>query len=274
MVNWENYEEYMLLLADGELDEAGKAALMEFVAQHPELKKELALYEATRLVPDMEMVYADKSSLTKQTPAKTIALRSWWTYSAAAGVALIIGFMVLRNSDPKVDVAGNTPKDTKTIVKTKDSVILPPAPKVPSPIIKEENQVAVAPKKDRQTTNNQQLTTNSQQPTTNNQQPTTKERTPDLIASLPTNAAKKVSANGIVISPTEHSPELTAIAPAQDEMIEGKKFLAWLPIADEKKQGLNDLKVAVDNTIQKVQSIKETKVVLKIGNKNLLAFNL
>ncbi len=262
MVNWENYEEYMLLLADGELDEAGKAALMAFVAQHPELKKELALYEATRMAPDMEVVYAYKSQLKKQAPAKAVALRSWWAYSAAAGVAIIIAFLAMRNNEATREVARNTPVDTVMQVRRQ--------PEAPAPI------------KQPQSPQQQQLVQNDKhkQPATNNQQPVTSikqpaQRTPDLIASLPTNVASTVSATETVTNPSDHTTSLTQVIPAQNEPnVEDQKFLAWLPIADEKKQGLNDMKDAVDNTIKKMQQIKETSVVIKIGNKNLLAFNL
>ena len=38
MVNLENYEEYMLLEADGELTESEQKALHAFIERHPELK--------------------------------------------------------------------------------------------------------------------------------------------------------------------------------------------------------------------------------------------
>jgi len=55
MVNLENYEEYMMMYADGELNEAETKALMDFVDANPELAKELEAYSATKLVPDTEL---------------------------------------------------------------------------------------------------------------------------------------------------------------------------------------------------------------------------
>ena len=69
MVNLENYEEYMMMYADGELNEAETKALMDFVAANPGLAKELEAYSATKLVPDTTMVYANKDQLMKAPPA-------------------------------------------------------------------------------------------------------------------------------------------------------------------------------------------------------------
>ena len=80
MVNLENYEEYMMMYADGELNEAETKALMDFVAANPELAKELEAYSATKLVPDTTMVYANKDQLMKAPPegGRTIGRRTWW----------------------------------------------------------------------------------------------------------------------------------------------------------------------------------------------------
>ena len=91
MITWENYEEYIMMYADGELSPAAIDALMAFVNEHPELKKELAAYERTRMTPDTSMVFTDKDTLLKPLPAKRIiAFPVWRKYSIAAGIAAII----------------------------------------------------------------------------------------------------------------------------------------------------------------------------------------
>ena len=91
MITWENYDEYIMMHADGELAPAEMQALMEFIAQHPALAKELAAYEMARLSPDETQVYAAKQSLLKPLPAtKKMALPIWRRYGVAAGIAALI----------------------------------------------------------------------------------------------------------------------------------------------------------------------------------------
>lgn len=57
-----NYEEFLYSYVDGELDAEATAALETFMNEHPQVRQELELLMATRLVPD-EMVFSDKTSL-------------------------------------------------------------------------------------------------------------------------------------------------------------------------------------------------------------------
>ncbi len=100
MVNMENYEEYMLLYADRELNPEQEQALLAFVQQHPELKAELAAYAATRLQPDEELVFTGKDALIKTEPGgRTMWLGGWKAYAAAASVILfIVLFSINRHS--------------------------------------------------------------------------------------------------------------------------------------------------------------------------------
>ena len=100
MVNKGNYEEYMLLYADGELNEQESQALLHFVAQHPELKAELDAYMSTILTPNNTMLYPDKTSLMKPAQGgRTIFFGGWRTYATAASVALLIAMFLLTKKD-------------------------------------------------------------------------------------------------------------------------------------------------------------------------------
>lgn len=91
MVNMENYEEYMLLYADRELNPEQEQALLAFVQEHPELKAELDAYAATRLQPDESLVFTGKDTLIKTEPGgRTMWLSGWRAYAAAASVILFI----------------------------------------------------------------------------------------------------------------------------------------------------------------------------------------
>src|SRR5437762_2829903 len=107
MVTWENYEEYMIMHADGELQVAEERALMAFVEAHPELKSELAAFDTIRFTPDTTQVYADKAALLQPIPAKrVIAFPVWQRYSVAAGIAAIIFISVLKFMEQPVNRIG------------------------------------------------------------------------------------------------------------------------------------------------------------------------
>jgi len=103
------------MYADGELGREEERALMAFVEQHPELKKELSLYEMTRLTPDTEVTFADKKSLIKPEPAKRIiALTPWKRYSIAAGVAALLFVGILKYLPGSTQQFAVANKDTTT----------------------------------------------------------------------------------------------------------------------------------------------------------------
>jgi anti-sigma factor RsiW len=68
-INISNYEEFLLSAVDGELNGEEMAALEAFMQQHPAIRKELALLEATKLSPDGGMTFDDKEALYKNTGA-------------------------------------------------------------------------------------------------------------------------------------------------------------------------------------------------------------
>lgn len=121
MVTWDNYEEMMMLYADGELGHEDELALMAFVETNPELKNELALFGHTRLTYDPSEVYPDKSSLLKTEPAKRIiGFPAWRRYSIAAGIAALIFIGLFRylplNKDNGVIVKKDTVKPQTPIL--------------------------------------------------------------------------------------------------------------------------------------------------------------
>ena len=120
MISWENYEEYMMMHADGELHPDEVQELMAFVAQHPELRKEMAAYDLTRLVPDSTEIFANKEALLKPLPAKrVIALPVWGRYSIAAGIAALIFLSVWKYGNNE---AGNIAVNSVDTVKTNVSI--------------------------------------------------------------------------------------------------------------------------------------------------------
>lgn len=65
-INISNYEEFLLSAIDGELTGDERAALEAFMELHPEIRKELALLESTKLQPDTTMAFDAKDLLYRK----------------------------------------------------------------------------------------------------------------------------------------------------------------------------------------------------------------
>ena len=71
-INISNYEEFLLSAIDGELNGEEMAALEAFMQQHPEIRKELALLESSKLRPDEGMTFDAKETLYRSTEVLSV----------------------------------------------------------------------------------------------------------------------------------------------------------------------------------------------------------
>jgi hypothetical protein len=287
MVNKENYEEYMLLYADGELSEAEIKALLAFVDANPELRSELDAYNATSLVPDTTMVYAHKEELMKSSGGgKTIGLGKWWMYAAAACV-ILFAVMIIRNND--TNTADSTSVAITQIPKNKlqkpnetdtpKEIHSTPA----SPVVHEN---AIASKETRnpkkQNLNTKSKTTNPKSPSTDFLTKAEQPQQPEA-QHLPVQSQHEEPAP---IAKTATQPQHLPVIeqPSANEAItiqevkEKKGILAWLPVNKEKTEGLNVIAEAVNEKIEKLKevknNIKDSEVKFRIGNKELFIVRL
>lgn len=272
MVTMENYEEYMVLMADGELDAAGQQELEAFLQLHPELREELALYETAHLVPDTTEVYGNKESLLKQEP-KAIALGGqWFRYGAAAGLAALIALGIIKwqgNDGGNEVVSVDTVERVSTpIEKTVDTAI--PAPQQEEMIAKQEEgpkqeeqkkeQVItpVAPKKE-------QIAAVKGEKEARMQQPLPERMEIAAIDEVRTEKNTRPQYNTVAV------PALPAVAETAPET--ERDALAWLPIDEDRKEGLNNIGEVLSARLDKVKevrdNIKNTDLAVKLGNKEL-----
>lgn len=286
-VNMENYEEYMMLEADGELNETERKALYDFVAKHPELQKELDAYLSVRLTPDTNLVYENKEQLMKKGGGTTISLRSWGVYAAAACLAGFIAVSVLKkgndinNDAPSVAQVTNTAKQPSTTIPTNDTTEelhsqttdpvayenkqdvakhrkarVIPQPMVPQQPVRQEIQVAQ---------DNEHII----------REP--KLEIPAPVAKTNNTLEAKVHENE---NPIVNAAEPEQKMPSDDGGGEqnGAGFFSWLKRKATKSEGGSALAEAVNNKIEKAKNIgdnlKNTDVVLKIGNKELFVVKL
>ncbi len=288
MVTLDNYEEYMLLEADGELDEAGRAALYAFLAQHPELQKEMDAYMATRLVPDTTMVFENKDSLLKSEPKKAIALGNWWMYAAAAAVvAFVVVFMNRSHQGDDIQ--------EPTLAKTE----IPAAPQTnTAPSVNDTNKETSAPASDKslhskpadpiayenkkQHQQKQIIKTpivkqQPQQVQVAHQQPKPVETIKEPVENKPVIQQQPAIQKPEYVAVETPKPPIEQVTVPQGNK-EGKSMLASLPIIEHKREGLNDLADAVDAKLEKIKNIaneiKGTDVKFKIGKKELFVVRL
>src|SRR5689334_360030 len=64
-INRNNYEEYFLLYADGELPAAVKSEVEAFVQQNPDLEEEFIMLQQSVVKPDLTVAFEDKNRLLK-----------------------------------------------------------------------------------------------------------------------------------------------------------------------------------------------------------------
>ena len=135
MVNLSNYEEYLLLYTDNELNPAQRAAVEQFAAENLAVQKELNLLRFTRLQPEV-VEFPDKASLYRR-EEKVRAMPVRWWRAAAAILILALGlstvWMISRRSD-EAAVAGTSPG--------KEQI------KSPAPILPENGKEELAVTKD------------------------------------------------------------------------------------------------------------------------------
>lgn len=291
MVNKENYEEYMVLYADGELDQHEEAALLAYVEENPHLQEELDLYAATKMIPDETIVFADKESLMKpQGGRRTIFFGGWQTYAAAASVAILLAvFFFNKKSDDINNNAQNLAqhdkpmtqhpedKDTNKVNNTQNTTL--PTTTTPKDAIA-SNKTNKQHQPKNKTTNNYTKTTTSTEQTTpshNRHQPAVvrlETNTQRFLTSDTEPQATELLAVAAPVKPISPEPVTTAKTNNNTQ----PKALDYVPILNDNKALINGIEESVAKKIDKVKKVsddlKNSDVVLKLGKKQILLVKL
>lgn len=264
MVTWENYEEYLVMQADGELDAAGREALEAFLQAHPEVRDELALYETVRLSPDESLVYGDKRALLKEAPKGMIVhLGQWFRYGAVAGLALLVAFGVMKwqGTDDHTPIAKeSTPHEITPTAK--DSTTTTHRQK--EELLVREDAPKAQPLPDRRLTPRKALSAIGIVKETRQM-----EALPQRIAVAATelNVQRATKVPSEVSLPTPSITPMTAPEPNREDL------LAWLPVDEDRKQGLSLLSDAISERVEKVKelrnNIRNTDISVSLGKKEL-----
>ncbi len=155
-INITNYEEQLLNYIDDEVTADQRKEIERFAGQYSIVKQELTLLQKTKLHPEAEVVFPDKSILYRREEKVRVISMTWFRVAVAAAIILIAGFATFKlinnkNGDTPavvvIDKSKNQPSD-----KTTDQSISNPANQIPQDT---KNDLAKTDKKStkEQTTN-------------------------------------------------------------------------------------------------------------------------
>jgi len=128
-INITNYEEQLLNYIDDEVTAAQRKEIENFTGQYSVVKQELALLQKTKLQPEAEVIFPDKSILYRREEKVRVISMTWFRVAVAAAIILIAGFATFRfvntngntSSVAKIDNA----KDHLPVKKTDESISNP-----------------------------------------------------------------------------------------------------------------------------------------------------
>jgi anti-sigma factor RsiW len=140
-----NYEEWLVLYIDNELNTAQKIQVENFIALNPLVKKELDTLAQTKLQPDETVVFANKEVLYRK-EEKVRALPLLWRWAAAAVLLVAAGLATLLIINNR-----NTPASQQVTVSDNKQQSLPVKSTSINPVnnpvasVKEEKETLAAP---------------------------------------------------------------------------------------------------------------------------------
>lgn len=265
----------MILLADGELSAEEERELQQFVAGNPRLQAELAAYKGTLLAPDETIVFTNKDALLKPLPKKkVIPMNQWWLYSAAACV--LVAVFVFIGSRQSTQNETNSAALYKPTINANTQQPLPQVDTSNRSVVAAQLQKPGAALPAHHRANNHRHTAVQEDIAQAGRQT---ERAKEIIT--PINAASNQPLAIATSAPVQKIHAIPTATPAIAEdvaadRINDNKLLAMVPIIQESKNNIMDIKDAVTDRVKQVQDIgkdmKDMNVVLHVGNREI-AFN-
>lgn len=292
MITIDNYEEYMIMQADGELQPHEEQALQAFLLEHPQLQAEMDIYSSIRLEPDHSQIYEHKAALLKpEQEKKTIAFPAFRTYAAAAGIVALLGIgavVALRNGATNSagnQVAMNQPAHTTTAThQAAAPVATTPAADTPAalpqhavPNSNPGTQMAAV----HTTPGNRQIWNATNNTTAGQAKAQPAEtilaataRTPQQLAEIKTAELKTLP----VSTPELQTPMMAAnyeLPGMNAQPADAKQtWFDKLPLDEGKKKNISNVATAVVNGCEKINTFKErvenNGISLRIQRKNLI----
>ena len=95
-INITNYEEQLLNYIDDEVTTEQRKEVERFAGQYSAVKQELTLLQKTKLQPEAEVVFPDKSILYRREEKVRVISMTWFRVAVAAVIMLLAGFATFR----------------------------------------------------------------------------------------------------------------------------------------------------------------------------------
>jgi len=95
-INITNYEEQLLNYIDDEVSADQRNEIESFSGQYSAVKQELTLLQKTKLQPEAEVIFPDKSILYRREEKVRVISMAWFRVAVAAAIILIAGFATFR----------------------------------------------------------------------------------------------------------------------------------------------------------------------------------
>jgi hypothetical protein len=116
-INITNYEEQLLNYIDDEVTADQRKEIERFAGQYSAVKQELTLLQKTKLQPEVEIVFPDKSVLYRREEKVRVISMTWFRVAVAAAIILIAGFATFRliitnGNTPPIAVVDNSKKQS------------------------------------------------------------------------------------------------------------------------------------------------------------------
>ena len=120
-INISNYDEWLVMYIDNELNAIQRKQVEQFVALNPSIKYELSILQKTKLQPEPEIIFPDKDSLNRRTEKVRVVYFNLRRIAVAAVLLLTVGITALvlynkKSADNGEAVVSNSGKDQKNTI--------------------------------------------------------------------------------------------------------------------------------------------------------------
>ena len=133
-INLNNYEEFLVMYVDDELNREEKITVEKFASAHDHVKKELELFQQTRLQRE-EIAFPNKEVLYREEKVVRVISMQWWKVAVAAVLIISSGVAVY-----SVLINKQINNNTTTAAVTKTSIDKTKTPANVAPAIVEKQQ--------------------------------------------------------------------------------------------------------------------------------------
>jgi anti-sigma factor RsiW len=280
MITWKNYEEYMMMYADGELKPAEEQELMSFLFEHPELQHELAAFSMSKLTPDTALVYDRKEELLQPVQKKVIFFAGWQRYAVAAGVAAVVFFTAMKfMGGNNVETTHSVATNAADAPATQPTINPVPQNTNPAPVDQQPAQRSLAMVNK---TDVHAGTPAKQSPlvkrlikkqTTVNAVATIAAPT-ETIERLQTSEIKRFSNDKKISEALVTNIPTEAIYIQEGDEEANKQFVIRVPIDELKRKGIENVNTAMASGVDRINDLKQelsgTSISLKVEKRRLI----